>query len=230
MWLFPKAWVEFDRWSSISAADRVQQAFHRVGLSRLRHLHELHLFDAIRQSAHEILAGKGYSRDIQLILLNPAGAWQSRNWPVENYITLAKLFLQSGPCKFLLLGTDRIREKATRIEAGLRQSVINLTGFTSLSEAMAILPHVSLVVSEDSGLMHMAWASGVPTIALFGSTRHDWSSPVGPHVRVFHSGDLECGDCMDPICKFGDVHCLTRISPQMVFDAAFQLLGSEQSK
>ena len=83
----------------------------------------------------------------------------------------------------------------------------------------------SLVLTEDCGLMHMAWTSGVRTLALFGSSRHDWSAPLGGHSLCLHSGDLPCGACMDAVCRFGDVHCLTRYTPEHVVAEAERLVA-----
>ncbi len=101
---------------------------------------------------------------------------------------------------------------------------MNLAGQTTASQALAIVQAAQLVISEDCGLMHMAWVSGVPTLALFGSSRHDWSAPLGPHSRCLHSGDLPCGACMDASCRFGDVHCLTRYTPEFVVEQAEELV------
>jgi ADP-heptose:LPS heptosyltransferase len=95
---------------------------------------------------------------------------------------------------------------------------------TTPLQAFAVLQHASFLLSEDSGLMHMAWVSGIPTIALFGSTRSDWSRPLGEHTFFLDSSDLPCGNCMQSICQSGDVRCLTRYTPKMIFDHAIDLL------
>jgi heptosyltransferase-2 len=83
-----------------------------------------------------------------------------------------------------------------------------------------------LMLTEDSGLMHMAWVQGVPTVALFGSSPSYWSAPMGIWSRCLNSSDLPCGDCFLNECKFGDVHCLTRFTPQQVVEEAESLLNS----
>ncbi|HEY2149873.1 MAG TPA: hypothetical protein VGH34_03645, partial [Vicinamibacterales bacterium] len=62
-------------------------------------------------------------------------------------------------------------------------------------------------------------------LALFGSTRHAWSTPLGPHTLCLHSGDLECGSCMDAECRFGDVHCLTRYTAEFIVEQAEALVA-----
>jgi ADP-heptose:LPS heptosyltransferase len=220
----PEAWGEFDRVSPLPAALRVSRAFDRVLRTELEPQYDLPVRDSLQHKASELLESEGLIPGTKLVLLNPAGLWVTRNWPVSSYVELARLLLREGEFSFLLLGTGRIADKAAYLQRELGPTVINLESKTTLADTVAILRHVSLAVSEDSGLMHMAWACGVPTIALFGSSRHDWSSPVGNHVRVFHSGDLPCGSCMNALCRFGDVHCLTRVTAGQVFSAAMELL------
>jgi heptosyltransferase-2 len=98
-------------------------------------------------------------------------------------------------------------------------------GETTPSQAFAIVQRASLVLTEDCGLMHMAWVTGVPTLALFGSSRHVWSAPLGDHALCLHSGDLACGACMEPTCRYGDVHCLTRYVPEYVVEQAEALIA-----
>lgn len=166
----------------------------------------------------------GWDGHRPLVVLNPAGLWITRNWPIENYVAFAQRWLSQESVTFLVLGNDRVALKAAHLSEKLGSALINLVNKTSLDEAFAILLHTSLIITEDSGLMHMAWALGIPVVALFGSSRHDWSSPTGAGNRTFHSGDLECGACMAPTCRFGDIRCLARVSPDQVFHAAQDLL------
>jgi ADP-heptose:LPS heptosyltransferase len=124
-----------------------------------------------------------------------------------------------------VLGLRGIEARAQTLAAALGDSLLNLAGRTTAPEAMGIVQRAALVLTEDCGLMHMAWTSGVPTLALFGSSRHDWSAPLGPHSRCLHSGDLPCGSCMAAECRFGDVHCLTRYTPERVVAEAELLLA-----
>jgi len=106
------------------------------------------------------------------------------------------------------------------------EKIISIVNQTTPSQAFAILQHTSFVLSEDSGLMHMAWVSGIPTLALFGSTRSDWTRPLGGKSFFLDSSDLPCGNCMQEVCRYGDVHCLTRYTPEFVFEKAVGIMSS----
>jgi ADP-heptose:LPS heptosyltransferase len=224
--LRPTAWSAFDRFSPRSAGERNRLTIEAVGLGNVQLDSRLRL----RRSfpATSILKHRGLIDTHSLVVLNPAGAFATRNWGIQNYVLFARQWLQRWPnTRFLVLGTSFIAEKAACLESELGERLINLVGQTTPSEVFALLQRVTLVLSEDSGLMHMAWVSGTPVLALFGSTRSDWSRPLGPRSLVLDSSDLPCGNCMQATCARGDVFCLTRRSPAEVFARAVSLL--EQS-
>ena len=177
------------------------------------------------QRAMSILKSRGLNETDGLVVLNPAGAFVTRNWELHKYACFARQWLQRWPeTKFLVLGTSFIAAKAAFLKEELGDHLCNLVGQTTASEVFSLLQRARLVLSEDSGLMHMAWVSGTPVIALFGSTRSDWSRPLGPHSLFLDSSDLPCGNCMQAICSRGDVLCLSRLSPEEVFARAVSLL------
>ena len=225
----PKSWVEFDKYSPIAAGERNRLTIEATGLGKISMKNQFRLKDPFK--GESILRNHGWTISHMLVVLNPAGFFATRNWPVQNYLLFAELWLQRFPqTKFLVLGTTFIAEKAGFLEQRLGERLINLVGKTSPSEAFAVLQHATLVVSEDSGLMHMAWVSGVPTVTLFGSTRSDWSRPLGEHSFFFDSSDMACGNCMEAVCRWGDVRCLARRSPQMVIEKAFDLVQKQRLK
>ncbi len=81
--------------------------------------------------------------------------------------------------KVLILGTDIIKPKALSIKKSLGNSVVDLCSQTTQSEAFGLLKMAKLMLTEDGGLIHMAWVQGVPTLALFGSSPSYWSAPQG---------------------------------------------------
>jgi len=223
--LRPTAWSAFDRFSPRSAGERSRLTIEAIGLGDIRLDSCLRLR---RSFPATVLKDQGLKDTDQLVVLNPDGAFATRNWEMHKYVLFARQWLQRWPhTRFLVLGTSFIAEKAAFLEGELGEHLINLVGKTTPSEVFALLQRVTLVLSEDSGLMHMAWVSGTPVVALFGSTRSDWSRPLGPRSVFLDSSDLSCGACMQATCRRGDVFCLSRRSPEEVFARAVSLL--EQS-
>ena len=168
----------------------------------------------------------GWNEKDKLVVLNPAGFFKTRNWTDQQLCSVFKIVVKpvSG-YEIPGSGTTFIDEKADFLQQELGDSFINLVGNTSPSEAFAMLQHATLVLSEDSGLMHMAWVSGIPTITLFGSTRSDWSRPLGAHSFFLDSSDLPCGNCMEADCRMGDMRCLARITPETILEQALILIN-----
>lgn len=221
--LLPKAWAQFDRFSPIAGGERYRLTIEAVGLGKNKADNNFRLKNPQRGEA--ILKANGWNGKDELVVLNPAAFFETRNWNLENYVSFAKLWLNEFPqTRFLVLGTSFIATKAAFLKEQLGDRVMNIVGQTSPSEAIAILQHVKLILSEDSGLMHMAWCSGVPTMGLFGGTRTDWVRPLGEHTCFLDASDLPCGGCMQAVCKYGDVHCMTKFSPEEVFHHSLTLI------
>jgi ADP-heptose:LPS heptosyltransferase len=220
--LFPKAWSAFDRFSPIPGGERYRRTIEAAGLGNNWPVNKFSLTHP--KTGAEVLKAHGWVGE-DLVVLNPAGAFPTRSWDLNNYVVFAKSWLRMFPhTRFVVLGTSFIAQKAMFLKKELGDRLIDLVDMTTPSQAFGVLQKVKLVLSEDSGLMHMAWVSGIPTFGLFGSTRTDWVRPLGDHTFFLDSSDLECGHCMQEACRYHDVHCLTRYTPQLVVNHALALL------
>jgi heptosyltransferase II len=218
----PHAWCEFDKSSPFAAGERTRLTVEAIGLGQNFPASNFKLKSEITST--ELLKTNGWDGTSEIVILNPAGAFETRNWPLKNYIYFAKLWLNHFPeTQFLVLGVHSIASKADYFKNELADKLINLVNKTLPDQAFAIMQKAKFVLSEDSGLMHIAWVSGIPTFAMFGST-HKRSRPLGDHTILLDSSDLECGNCMLEVCKYSDTHCLTRYSPEMVFENAVSLI------
>jgi len=219
--VIPHAWSEFDRFSPIAAGERTQLTIEAIGLGQNLPASHFILKDEFNPQA--LLKNNGWDGISAIVILNPAGAFETRNWPLKNYVDFARLWLNIFPAtQFLILGVNSIAAKADYFKNELGNNLINLVNKTLPAQAFATMQTAKFVLSEDSALMHIAWVSGIPTLAMFGST-HNRSRPLGNHTILLDSSDLECGNCMLEFCKYGDTHCLRRYTPEMVFEKAITL-------
>jgi heptosyltransferase-2 len=130
---------------------------------------------------------------------------------------------ESMPGKeIIVLGANGDAEAAEAIKATAPDRVRNLCGETSLIEAAKIISHAGIVVSNDSGLMHLAGYVGTPVVCVFGSTSPAWTRPLGSKVRIAQV-KTECSPCYKRACRFKDHHCLTRVTPESVLELMDQL-------
>ena len=218
-----KAWAAFDKFSSFPAGDRTYHTIKSVGLSNFSPAYETN--KSTLKLGRQLLKDHPHAQHI--FIVNPAGFFESRNWPESYYHQWARLVLElyNGDVTFLFVGIERIKNKADSFERAFPGNTLNLVNKTTILEAFALVQNAHFMLTEDSGLMHMSWVSGIPTLALFGSSRSDWSRPLGDHSFILDSSDLECGNCLLEKCKFLDNRCLTRYDPEFVFNQSKKLLN-----
>ncbi len=111
---------------------------------------------------------------------------------------------------------------------GLREEVYNLAGETSLAQAIDLMSCATAVVSNDSGLMHVAAALNLPLVAVYGSTSPEFTPPLADQVTMVRTG-IECSPCFDRTCRFGHYDCLRLLQPALVIDALTDLVGTPLS-
>ena len=146
---------------------------------------------------------------------------KSKQWPAAYFAEVATRVLRKG-WGVWIFGSSNDRSVADlilgNIEEDFRDSYIDLVGKTDLSEAIDLLSLVSVVLSNDSGLMHVAAALGKNVIGLYGSTSPDFTPPLSNSKKLI-STDIECRPCFERECRFGHLRCLTEIKPERVLDA-----------
>ena len=151
-------------------------------------------------------------------------------WPAAHYAALAQRLHAQDGAPVLLLGSGKEAGLCASIAAGAAPAACRvLAGKTSLIEAMALIAAARGVVSNDSGLMHVAAAFGVPQAAVFGSTSPLHTPPLNAHAQVLWLKDelgLDCAPCFDRTCRFGHTRCLTEVAPARVEAALLQAVAA----
>jgi heptosyltransferase-2 len=146
----------------------------------------------------------------------------ARQWPAEHYRALAQALARAGwTCT--VIGLLKHRPLGDEILAGVAGG-LNLCGET-LTQMVAVLARAALVVSNDSGVMHVAAALGRPQIALLGSTQPLWTGPLNPAARVLTRQE-PCSPCYARECRFGHTRCLVELRPRQVAAEALEVLGN----
>lgn len=179
---------------------------------------------AVRAYADELTAGTG-----PILAMAPAANWVGKTWPVERFSRVAmRLLGNEGPMRggrLMLLGGPEDRKAAEGLKDVVpRSRVIDLTGRVDLVTAYACLKHARLFIGNDSGTMHLAAATGVPTLGLFGPSDDRLYAPWGPNARVVRGGrSVEELRRVDPTFSQAVCHMMD-LSVERVFEAARKLL------
>jgi heptosyltransferase-2 len=141
----------------------------------------------------------------------------AKRWPASHFAAVARRKLAEG-WQVWLFGSERDAGPGREIAALLDGACADLTGHTSLGEAVDLMSLVNVVVTNDSGLMHVAAALGRPLVAVYGSSDPGFTPPLAPRARVVRL-DLECSPCFQRECPFGHYQCLRELDPARVIDA-----------
>jgi heptosyltransferase-2 len=145
----------------------------------------------------------------------------AKRWPAEHFADLARRFIADGR-EVWLLGSpnDKPATDAVLAAAGTdRGAVRDLTGRTDLGTAIDLLSLASIVISNDSGLMHAAAAVGAPLVALFGSSSPAYTPPMSATARIARI-DIACSPCFKRECPLGHFRCMKDLAPPAVYDLA----------
>ena len=141
----------------------------------------------------------------------------AKRWPTEHFATLARRLIDSGYAVWVI-GSPNDQPAADPL-AELVPEIRNACGRTDLGTAIDLLATASVVVSNDSGLMHAAAAVGVPLVALFGSSSPEYTPPLSPLARVARI-EIVCSPCFQRVCPLGHFKCMRELSPNVVYDLA----------
>ena len=166
----------------------------------------------------DLMQRLGLDLERPVILLTPGAEFgPSRRWPIEHFTALARRLTASG-FQVWVDGSPKEFELGERIRQAGNCGVINLCGRTSLEDAIDLAALATKVVSNDSGLMHVASATGTPVIGLFGSTSPNLAPPLNADRQMFYL-DLPCSPCHQRECPLGHHKCMRDIGVDEVFRA-----------
>ena len=153
------------------------------------------------------------------IAIQPGARWPNKRWPVQNFSELVRLLAKNFPdTRFAILGNGDDKPLGEVISRAEPARCLNLCGRISLPEMVEWLRLSELMITNDTGPMHVAAALGKPLIALFGPTEPRRTGPYGQLENVLRI-DLPCSPCMKSYCAYEKPNeCLKAISPTMVFE------------
>jgi heptosyltransferase-2 len=147
----------------------------------------------------------------------------AKRWLPERFAAVVDKLSDSFPLQGIIFGGKADWEIAEEVRGTARTKLINLAGKTNLLEAIYLISQCRLFISNDSGLMHIAGALNIPTVAIFGSTNPVTTSPAGSKTAIAHQ-DVDCSPCLEKTCPT-DFRCMKLISVETVFAAAQKILN-----
>ena len=156
-------------------------------------------------------------------ILGPGAAYgPAKRWSTERFAALGRQLAARGMA-LLVCGAASERGVCEAVSAAIGARARSLAGETSLPVQAALCARATLTVSNDSGLAHLAAATGAPTVVVFGSTSSAWTAPLGLRVRVVQRAPV-CSPCFARDCAIGYA-CLVAVEVEMVTSAAWELVA-----
>jgi heptosyltransferase II len=152
----------------------------------------------------------------------PGAQEKTRIWGSERFSAVADGLINEAKASILILGGPGDKKLSLDIRTRMKNSPYDMTGEFSLREFMGILSSCDLVISNDTGPMHIANLLGTEVITFFGAGDLIETRPVGPNAHVIHR-DLPCSPCLKSECPDGTYKCLSLISAEEVIELALEI-------
>ena len=166
------------------------------------------------------------TQNSKLILLQPGARWKNKRWPAKYFAELVRALAQKFPdTRFAVLGDKGDQPLGEMILQAAPEKTLNLCGTTSLPEMIECVRRCDLLVTNDTGPMHVAAALGKPLVALFGPTEPRRTGPYGQLENVLRL-HLPCSPCLKSDCSIEQTdECLRGLSPAVVFARVEKMLS-----
>jgi heptosyltransferase-2 len=218
-------------WNTLRAMTPVPELYaaplRRFGITAALPAPEMYLAPGSQEAVHTRLqqVWPGAPRR-PLLAVAPGARWPTKRWPVERFAAAAQELAAARGAAVVVLGGAEDRPLAQALCRGLRVPVLDCTGTLTLMHTAALLERCRVLLSNDSGLMHMAAALRVPVVAVFGPTVQEFGFyPFQARAHVI-STPLACRPCStkgSARCPRGHHHCMQQIPSAAVLSAAQRL-------
>ena len=204
----------------------ILEAFE-IGTKECRRALELPVNPVRQNSVNRLLSSLGVNLGKMIVGVNPGSIWPTKRWAAEGFAQLIQLVKNKYDCEVLLFGASEDAAVASKIYDMSGRSAINLAGKIGLQELPAALNVCCVLVTNDSGPMHIAVARNIPTVAIFCATTPDLGFYPYSSNSIVLEKELSCRPCASHggrRCPLGTEDCIRLIRPEHVFQAVKRLI------
>ncbi|MCL5674739.1 MAG: glycosyltransferase family 9 protein [Candidatus Omnitrophica bacterium] len=193
---------------------------------------DVHLYFPVSQSNKEKIEKLfkifGIKKSDIVVVMNPGAAFPAKRWKKENFIQAGKELLKIYDTKIIIVGNKQEKILGEDIKTGINdKNVFNLAGGTTVEELYALLSMSDVLITNDTGTMHIASAAGCPVIAIFGPGNPYRYGPVGTKNYILHTY-LDCFPCRFEAGCRKKFACMNHIPVKDVIDAVSVVLDEEK--
>ncbi len=213
----------FRKFTKVNMRDRHLEMLKRVE-SDIPAPSPFHFFNkADEVSAMRALDVAGIREKSGWILVAPGAASERKRWAAEHFREVILRLLDQTGKKVLLIGSENERPVAETVKRNMKEEVQALCGEMTMNETAALISRASLVVANDSAIMHLGFELGTPTVGIFGPTDHEKYGHEGPKFRVAREDAATCG-CHSERLPYAERSCFHGLMPAKVLALCSELL------
>ena len=218
------------RFGALHQAEQYLALAGRLGTVRGKREARVWAGEEAEREASRLLGEGGYEAGGFTVGLCPGASYgPAKRWPASKFIELAERFARERGARIVVFAGPAEAPLGCEVARSISAAPIDLSGKTSLLVLSAAMKRCDVIVSNDTGTMHLASASGVPVVGIFGSTEPARTSPLGPHAIVH--GDIHCSPCFRRRCRRGlNYECMEKISVDEVYEATVGLVMNDETK
>jgi lipopolysaccharide heptosyltransferase II len=210
--------------SDMHAVDRYLLVADALGAKRDAPSFQFRDLEEDRARVGQLLARHGIPSGTAWIAVNPSARWPTKRWAPERFAAAADELQRSGAGRIVLIGGPEARPEARAVAGRMHTPPVDLTGQTDVALLPALLKSAAVLLTNDSGPMHVAAAVGTPVVAVFGPTSPVRTGPYGAGHRTLNAG-IPCSPCFSRTCRNPvQLECLTGIAPEAAAAAVRELL------
>lgn len=187
---------------------------------------EFYIKEEDAAQVENLLRANNISKTDRVVILNPGGNWEPKRWPVEKYAELSRMVIKNLKAKVIITGSESDLNIYLKMQDLIDEKLISFCGKTNLRQLAALFKRADVVISGDSGPLHLALAAGAKVIALFGPTSTEITGPYGGGKYIILQKDVNCLiPCYNVSC--GKKDCMNAIKPEEVFEEVRRVLSGE---
>lgn len=221
-WMLTDARKRKPREQDGKIVDMTVKRFISLGLTKADAAGDIAILNPVlgldEQNRDNVLTKLGLTLDKPVVCICPGAEYgPAKQWPMAHHRSLAEQLVEQG-YQVWVIGSPKEADAGEQIAASGLADIHNLCGKTALVDTVDLFGAAQAVVSHDSGLMHVAAATGVKTIGIYGSSSPEFTPPLSDNAVVVQQ-PIDCAPCFKRECPYGHYRCLTEISVERVLEA-----------
>ncbi len=212
----------------VHALTRGLMLLEAIGVHEREAVYHVPVSDGDRQRVRVLLSDQGIDGSRRVVAINPVALWETKLWRNDRFARLADRLVGDDRVDVVFTGGPDDRQVVESILEMMTLPAANLAGMTSLTQLAALYEQSAVLITTDTGPMHLAAAVGTTVVALFGPTAPWRTGPFGESHRIVRSAP-SCSPCFKRRCDIHRCRCMTDISVEQVWRAANDVLGRDDA-